>query len=180
MDGNWFWWGGINCTRQDYVELFRFTVSYLKEDKGLNNLVIVFSPDKGFDTQDSYLNKYPGDDVVDILGMDDYQDLKTKTTIDKAIHKLQIVIQVANEKGKLAAFTETGLENVTDSLWFTSVLGSVLQDSIVSKELSYFMLWRSDPDVHFYFSYPGHQSEKDAKSFLERENIWLMDDLIGR
>jgi len=178
MDGNWFWWGGINCTRQDYVELFRFTVSYLKEDKGLNNLVIVFSPDKGFDTPDSYLNKYPGDDVVDILGMDDYQDLKTKTTIDKAIHKaihkLQIVIQVANEKGKLAAFTETGLENVTDSLWFTSVLGSVLQDSIVSKELSYFMLWRSDPDVHFYFS------EKDAKSFLERENIWLMDDLIGR
>jgi len=68
MYGNWFWWGSTTCSDKEYRQLFRFTVEYLRKVKGLNNLLIAFSPDKNFVCKEDYLKRYPGDDVVDILG----------------------------------------------------------------------------------------------------------------
>lgn len=179
MIGSWFWWGQKQCSIEEYKTLYRYTVDYLTRIKGLNNLLFAFSPDQNFESKELYLERYPGDDVVDILGFDDYGDLKPKRDFNKAIDRLNIVIDIAKEKKKLAAFTETGLENVTDSLWYTNKLAKVIDFQKIAKELSYVMLWRSDEDVHFYFSYPGHPSEQDARKFCEKDNIWLLGDLNG-
>ncbi len=51
------------------------------------------------------------------------------------------IIDLARSKNKLVVlFTETELENVRDSTWFMQNLGSVLNDSIIRKELSYAMV----------------------------------------
>ncbi|WP_075589889.1 glycoside hydrolase family 26 protein [Labilibacter marinus] len=178
MDGGWFWWGTKACTPEELKLLFRFTVAYLRNEKGMSQMLVAYSPDRNFDTKNEYLTWYPGDDVVEILGMDNYWDFKQENGEQDVIKKLHVVIETANEKGKLSALTETGLSNVTDSLWFTQKLGVVLSDSLVKKELSYAMVWRNDPKVHFFFPYPGHPAAPDAKVMLEANHILLLNDYI--
>ncbi len=175
MDGDWFWWGDKHCTKMEFKELFRLTVTYLRNNFNLPQMVIAYSPDCNFLYEEDYLQWYPGDEFVDILGMDNYYDLRTDAE-DMAVAKLKVVINLANKKNKLSALTETGLENVTDSLWYTHKLGYVLNDSIVRANISYVMVWRNDPDVHYFFPYPGHKAEKDAASLLNSESIWLLSD----
>jgi len=38
------------------------------------------------------------------------------------------------------------------------------------------LLWRNDPRVHFFFSYPGHASELDAQPFLAQPWMLLLND----
>lgn len=175
MDGSWFWWGTKTCTSEEVKELFQFSVQYLREEKALTSMLVAYSPDRNFKSKSEYLTWYPGDDCVDILGMDNYYDFKTGKE-EQVIEKLHIVIELAKEKNKLSALTETGLSNVTDSLWFTQKLGKVLNDSLISKELSYAMVWRSDPKVHFYFPAEDHEAAPDARIFLNQSNILLLKD----
>ena len=72
--GGWFWWGkGLN-TEADFIALWRHTVDHLRLRRGLHNLLYAYSPDRrGIDPDalaDGYLYGYPGDEYVDILGLD--------------------------------------------------------------------------------------------------------------
>lgn len=176
MDGKWFWWGNGRCTKEELKALFSFTVSYLRHEKGLSDMLVAYSPDRNFNSSEEYYQWYPGDEYVDIMGVDNYYDLKQENGELEAIKKLHIVIKEAKNKNKLAAFTETGLENVKDSTWYSQKLGKVLNDPIISKELSYVMVWRNDQDVHFFFPYPGHPAAEDAKLLLRSPNILLLND----
>ncbi|WP_430933969.1 glycoside hydrolase family 26 protein [Saccharicrinis sp. 156] len=176
MDGSWFWWGVKSCTSEEFKTLFRFTIEYLRNQKGLTQMTVAYSPDRNFDTKDEYLTWYPGDDVIDIMGMDNYWDFGQYKGEKEVIRKLHVVINAAKEKNKLAALTETGSENIPDSLWFTRKLGVVLQDSLINAELSYTMVWRNDSKTHFFFPYPGHPAADDAKEFCNVENILMLEN----
>lgn len=176
MDGSWFWWGDTSCTKEEFKILFQFTIQYLKEEKGLNQMLVAYSPDRNFESEIDYLQWYPGDEYIHILGVDNYWDLKQEGGEEQAIQKLHIVIDLANKKGKIAAFTETGIENVTDEKWYTEKLGKVLADPIIAMEISYVMVWRNDGNVHYFFPYPGQKGEADAKKLLSDPNILLLED----
>jgi hypothetical protein len=139
-------------------------------------MLVAYSPDRNFESSEEYLTWYPGDAYVDILGVDNYHDLKKAKGHQDAIRKLHIVIAESKTRSKLSAFTETGLENVKDTTWYPNVLGAVLNDSLVQNEISYVMVWRNDPKVHFFFPYPGHPAEVGAKKLLERKSIFLLSD----
>lgn len=176
MDGSWFWWGDASCTKEEFRILFQFTIEYLKVEKGLDQMLVAYSPDRNFESENDYLQWYPGDQYVDILGVDNYWDLKQEGGVEHAIKKLHIVIELANKKGKISAFTETGIENVADENWYTQKLGKVLADPIIAKEISYVMVWRNDGKVHYFFPYPGQKGEADAKELLSDKNILLLED----
>jgi len=178
MDGSWFWWGSNSCSAEEFQSLFRFTVEYLRNVKGVDQMIIAYSPDCNFNSGKEYLKWYPGDDYVDIIGMDNYHDLKSEAGVQKAIDKLHMIITIANQKGKVSALTETGVENVKDATWYSEKLGVVLNDSVVSANISYVMVWRNDPDVHFFFPYQGHAGAPYAKSLLDQKHIWLLHDLV--
>lgn len=72
MTGDWFWWGV--AAPEDYKQLWRFTVEYLRDEKDLHHLLYAYSPDH-FEDREAYLEYYPGDDYVDLLGYDDYHTL---------------------------------------------------------------------------------------------------------
>lgn len=176
MGGNWFWWGTGLTTPEEYKALFRFTIDYLKNEKGLTNMLICYSPNGGFQNEQDYLTWYPGDDVVDIFGLDDYEWPGTVNWVEQLQKSLKIVVKVAQEKHKLAALSETGSENLPDSLWFTQKLGKAIASDSISQNLSYVMVWRNDPKVHHFFSYEGSPSAVDAKEFLNHPDMWLLQD----
>lgn len=42
--GSGFWWGKGNATAQEFIALWQFTISYLRDEKGLHNLIWAYSP----------------------------------------------------------------------------------------------------------------------------------------
>src|SRR5690606_25469462 len=116
--GSWFWWGRRHATVDEFKQLWRFTVEYLRDEKDVHNALYAYSTDV-FDTSEDYLERYPGDDYIDLLGFDDYHSIKSKETQDVFVKRLRMLVEMAEERGKLAAVTETGVEGVPDPTWWT-------------------------------------------------------------
>lgn len=166
FDGDWFWWGKSHTTREEYIFLWKFTVSYLRDSLDVHNFLYAFSPDNRFDSEEEFLERYPGDEWVDMVGMDNYADLgRNRYDIAAAARKLKIVSDYAKKKSKLAAFTETGLESIPDSTWWTNTLLKTMKTD--KMRLAYILVWRNDirSPTHYYAPYPGHSSIPDFLKF---------------
>lgn len=176
MDGDWFWWGSASCTPAEFKELFRFTVEYLREEKQLDFLS-AYSPDNRFNSEDEYLTWYPGDDVVELIGVDNYGDFRIGSVdIEAAEKKIEIVVKYAQKTGKIAALTETGLLNMTDEKWFSQKLQKAFLESEIASEIAYVLLWHNYDSTRFFSSYPGHNSVPDFRDFVSNDSIWLLED----
>nr|WP_297169035.1 glycosyl hydrolase [uncultured Dysgonomonas sp.] len=177
FDGDWFWWGKGHCSKDEFIALWQFTVTYLRDNMEVHNLLYAFSPDCKFFTEEEFMEYYPGDKYVDIIGMDNYWDFRPDGANDPqlAAQKLKIVSDIATKKNKIAALTETGLEGVSNPLWYTQVLLSVLQ----STKVAYVMVWRnaSDLPTHYYTPTVGHSAAQDFIRFSEDKNILFQSDL---
>jgi mannan endo-1,4-beta-mannosidase len=178
FDGDWFWWGKGHTSYADFVSLWQFTVSYLRDSLNVHNFIYAYSPDCRFDSDKSYLSCYPGNNYVDLLGVDDYWDFNPKGNNNPELvaNKLNIVSTLAKEKHKLAALTETGLESIPDSLWWTSTLLPTLKKS--KAQLCYVLVWRNANDIptHFYAPFPGQASVPDFIRFYKDSSTFFLSD----
>ena len=178
FDGDWFWWGRSHCTREEFISLWRFTVSYLRDSLQVHNFLYAFSPDNRFDTETQFLERYPGDEWVDMVGMDNYADLgRDRYDIERAAKKLKIVSDYAVKAGKLAAFTETGLESIPNPEWWTGTLLKAMR--LYETRLAYVLVWRNDvrSPTHYYAPVPGHISVPDFMKFYEDPYTLFEKDL---
>jgi len=181
FDGGWFWWGAPHCSRDEFVTLWRFTVSYLRDSIGVHNFLYAFSPDNLFSTEEQFLERYPGNEWVDLVGMDNYGDMGRdgRYDLDAAIRKLKIISDYAIKSGKLAAFTETGLESIVNPTWWTETLLKVLQAK--DMRICYVLVWRNDmrSPTHYYAPFPGHPSEADFRKFYDSPYTLFESDLAN-
>jgi len=174
--GNWFWWGRMHCTIDEYTALYRFTVEYLRTRHQLHNMLFAFSPDVGFTNAAEYLERYPGDDLVDIIGLDDYHSLKVDKP-ENLVHNLETIAAIAKEKNKIAAFTETGCFNVADEHYFTGKLLPCLNYSALTRSVSWVLFWRNGNSGHHFLPYSGHKSAEDFKAFSTHPLMLLQNDI---
>ena len=187
--GNGFWWGKGSSTAGEYKALWKFTVEYLRDVKGLDNLIWAYSPDAIHfiwspreQYRDIYLEFWPGDEYVDIIGLDAY-DADGRRFSEEVPYICSMISDIAAEKGKIAAVTECGLENNNpehssyyNREWWTDVLYPAIKD----KDLSFVMLWRNGglpPQSHYFNAYKGCYSEDNFLKFASREDILLEKDL---
>ena len=179
FDGDWFWWGKGHTSRADFIALWRFTVSYLRDSVGVHNFLYAFSPDNRFKSENEYLERYPGDEWVDMVGVDNYGDMGRdgRYNVEAATHKLKIVSDYAKKAGKLAAFTETGLESLPNPHWWNEVLLKVMKTP--GMQLSYVLVWRNDRSspTHYYAPFPGHSSVPDFMKFYNDPYTLFEKDL---
>ncbi len=168
FDGSWFWWGADFCTAEEFKTAFKFTVDYLKNTKGVHNVLYSYGPDNNYDTQAKYLARYPGDAYVDVLGIDNYWDLRSGTGqagADLANLKLKVVSDLAKSKIKIAAMTETGYQitpsNSPVTGWFSNYVYSTLTNNNV--EVAFVMFWVNGGNSYFV---PGPTCS-NAADFIE-------------
>jgi len=127
--GTFFWWGRERCTDEEYAELWRYTVNYLR-DKGLHNILYAYNTDKVYSLED-FMRGYPGDEYIDMLSIDWYgSGEEFNALIDKA---LDFGSQAAEEKGKLFALSECS--NVSQDM----------VDILKKYKVSHFLTWRHAP-----------------------------------
>ncbi len=176
--GKWFWWGDGNCTADEYKALWRMTVDRLRE-RGVDNFIYAYSPDN-FKSKEHYMDFYPGDDYVDILGHDLYHRLQVPDSTNLFIEKLnthfQIISELAQEHNKLIAFTETGLEMVSMPDWWTNVLWQ----GIKNHKVAYVLVWRNGRPNHFYAPFPNQASAADFQKFYENERVYFSKKAKGK
>lgn len=168
--GGWFWWGKPHCSVEDYKALWRMMYDHFNQ-RGVDNVLWAYSPDR-CPTEEDYMERYPGDDIIDILGADIYHfdgERGTGVYRDTALQVLRIAKNLAQEKGKLHAFTETGLESIPIEDWYTTILLPIIRESGVS----YVTVWRNawNNPKHFYTPYSGHKAENDFKKFHNQPDI---------
>ncbi|AXE17602.1 beta-mannosidase [Runella rosea] len=179
FDGGWFWWGKPHCSREDFVDVWQFTVSYLRDSLGVHNFIYAFSPDNKFNTEEEFLERYPSDKWVDMVGMDNYGDFGRdgKYNLEAGVKKLKIVSDYAKKANKLAAFTETGLESIPNPTWWTETLLKALKTEKIN--LSYVLVWRNDihSPTHYYAPYQGHSSVPDFLNFYNDPYTLFEKDL---
>ena len=178
FDGGWFWWGKPHCSRDEFISLWRFTVSYLRDSLEVHNFIYAFSPDNRFKTQEEYLERYPGDAWVDMLGVDNYGHMgRDKYDVAAAASKLKIVSDYALKAGKLAAFTETGLESIPNPTWWTGTLLKTMRT--YDLRLAYVLVWRNDSrsPTHYYAPYPNQVSVPDFVKFYNDPYTLFENDL---
>ena len=101
LDGGWFWWGsstaGGNFTPAQQTQLFQYITNYLRVTKGLDNLLTTFAVNGGPGTY-----QYPGDNYVDIVGIDAYTDTLAGTyrgTYDNLISQAPTKLFALSEFG---------------------------------------------------------------------------------
>ena len=185
--GWWFWWGKKHCSEENYISLWRFTVNYFRE-KGVDNLLYAYSPWSSswsrINNRNKYLYGYPGAEYVDILGIDNYYDLRHHgTVIRKFVKSLEITVSIANEKNKPAALTETGSftlfgkATMPEKNWFTKKLIKGIMRNELTRQISYIMVWRNANSGHFHAPYPGHPAIPDFIDFYNHPYTLFMSDM---
>ena len=185
-NGDWFWWGKGNCTEDEYIKLWRFTVEYLRDKKQLHHLIYAWSPDRSrselSNFRSTYLYAYPGDEYVDILGLDNYMDVGAKwnkRSLEEQQNdyatSLKAVSALATEKNKVAAMTETGMEGIGNLAWFTKAILEPIKKNDI--RIAYLLVWRNANKVHHYAPYKGHSSEKDFLVFFNDSHTLFETDV---
>jgi len=181
LTGNWFWWGQNECTSTEFKLLFRSTVDYLRNEKGLHNLLIVYNTAGNFKTKEEFLERYPGNDVVDLISFDSYQygdPQKNNSFVHELNTKLAILEEVAKEKNKIPALAETGYEAVPYANWWTETLWKGIGDH----KISYVLVWRNhglqpNGHMHYYAPYKGQTSANDFISFYKLDKTLFEKDV---
>ena len=168
MNGGWFYWGKDNCTPEEYIQLYRITVDYMRS-KGVKNVLYSWSPDTKFT-----LDYYPGDAYVDVLGLDIYEigavDYKPLAMVLDEIGKMT---DFAADHQKVAAITETGLRmegevyrypNEIHDYWTKCVLEPIVNHAKASRvvwiESWYSADWSKKRKSQFYLPYVGLEKDQ--------------------
>lgn len=176
MTGSWFWWGKGNCSAEQYKELFRFTIDYLRNTHNLHQLIIAYSPDK-FTSPEQYMEFYPGDNYVDVMALDDYQGFHSKESSVKTVKRLEIIDSLSTSHHKLMAVSETGLETIPNEKWFTEVVLSTLNANASTRKAAWILFWRNGRPDHYYAPYPGHASVPDFIEFMNHDLMLSLSEL---
>ena len=161
--GSWFWWGKNLCSVEEYTSLWKFTVDYLQNEKNVHHVLYSYSTDR-FNTLEDYMERYPGDNIVDILAFDLYDRGPDYPTTLK--NCAEVVTSQAKIKGKVAAVSETGGPIATNTEWWTKTLLNTLRPF----DLAYVLVWRNpwQPAGHGAFS--AYKGSPDSEDFVKFYN----------
>jgi mannan endo-1,4-beta-mannosidase len=162
---SWSWWGATCTTQEEFINLWRFTVSYLRDTKGVHQFIYAISPQMdGLQTINDILFRWPGDDYVDFIGMDCYHGLYTDAFKENLLN-LSILSQL---KKKPCGVTETGIEGIKNAdgsdctdYWTKQILAP-----LTGQRVSMVVMWRNkyDPTLlanHYYSVFTGQASVTD-------------------
>lgn len=175
----WSWWSSKCTTQEEFIRFWQFTITYLRDVKGVRNFIYAISPQMDANYGDGVkarlLHRWPGDDYVDFIGMDCYH----WNNKDAFSSNLTAMSALSLEKMKPCGVTETGPEGFSWNNYWTDHILSCAK----GKRVSMIVMWRNkyvgnnESDRHFYSVYPGHPSENDFRTFYNDKTTFFSKDL---
>ncbi|MDO8523490.1 MAG: glycosyl hydrolase, partial [bacterium] len=155
VQGGWFWWSD---SPSRFIPLWRYTYNYMTVTKNLHNIVWVYapaylSPSRQSDPAWAVLSHYPGDQYVDVVGLDAY----TSTITPAGIGGYNDLIST----GKPFIFAEFGPNNPGfDYLAFLNAIKTYFPKTISV------LTWEGGPNW-------GLGTGKNAKAYMD--DPWVLN-----
>lgn len=161
MNGDWFWWGindyNNNQTNEaDYVLLWKDMHETFTNEYGLENLLWTYAATEFFGWNGEVLSYYPGNDYVDIVGIDYYGSIPEFPEFEKL-----------EATGKITALTEAGPASQVYGNWDELTLLNNLKG-----KASYFLQWHSWPGAEVAII-----NNKNASAMMNDKHAITRDEL---
>ena len=147
----WFWWGRGGA--EPCKQLYRLMRDTFEKEYGLDNLIWVWTLDATQGAENEWADWYPGDDYVDIVGVDIYED----NTSAKS-RQYQACVNLTKGR-KLVTISECG--NIPDpSKCFAA-----------GNKWSWFLVWASGTKDYKMNTDAYWKQVMDDKNTIARENM---------
>ena len=175
---SWSWWGSSCASASEFIALWQLTVTYLRDTKGVHNLLYAVSPQMDgvySDAKERIRFRWPGDGYVDFIGMDCYHGANN----DAFTENLKALEAVSLAKRKPCGVTEDGLESFTQKDYWTRFVVNPTE----GRRIALVTMWRNkyvggnESDKHYYSVYPGHPSEEDFRKMYALDRTLFSKDL---
>jgi ABC-type proline/glycine betaine transport system ATPase subunit/multidrug resistance efflux pump len=147
-----FWWGRSRCTAREYQRLYRATVHYLRSHRRVRNVLFCWTPGAGEEPFDNSLDRYPGDDVVDLVGLDWFGSERAEST-RRLLSRTAEAARFAQDRQKAFALTEVGFSRANgesglaacdDPDWLRTGLFAPLLDHPSARRIAFLCFWRNE------------------------------------
>ncbi|MBR0309420.1 MAG: beta-mannosidase [Paludibacteraceae bacterium] len=172
-NGGWFWWGAAHCTAEEYKTLYQLT--YENINSSLKpSIVWSYSPNlDGSMTEERFLERYPGDEYVDLIGLDAYQWGTEDDFVRHTRANLSMLCRFGDMHHKPVALTECGYRSVPDPSWWDRVLLPILCDY----PLAYALVWRNAEGGEHFGPVPGTESAEHFRAFYDAPRTLFLKDI---
>lgn len=148
--GSWFWWGADQSTPEQYKELYCFSVTYLRDVKKVRNLLYAYSPNSMENpTEEEFLERYPGDEYVDVLGFDTYGKAEDNDAWFKNVTaNAALMVRMAQARNKIPVISEIGIRapdveaGLVDNQWWQKLIGHLKADK-EARQIAFLLTWRN-------------------------------------
>ncbi len=149
MNADWFWWcsnqgGGRALSAESMTDMWKYLYNIVTVERGAKEVLWVYSTSFNGSGKHNVLYAYPGDEYVDLTGIDWYTSGKQEYNYENSYSELMTL-------GKPTALTETGpgdalaKKTVEGTTYFTYSAVDLLNDikQMLSEGLnvSYFATW---------------------------------------
>ena len=126
-------------------------------------MLYTYSTDR-FGSREEYLERYPGDNIIDILAFDIYdRGSDFSATLKKCA---ETVSALSEEKSKIGAVSETGGPLAQNTEWWTKTMFP----SIKILNLSYILVWRNPWKSAGHGAFGPYRNSPDAEDFVKFYN----------
>ena len=168
----WSWWGSSATTEEEFVAFWRFIVTYLRDTRGVHNLIYVISPqmDENYasGTTQRLQYRWPGDEYVDYVGMDCYHYTNTTAFNNNLFYLSQLCRKIRKPGG----VTECGIEKGrTPGYWTEQILAPLSEPGVFCGMIC---MWRNESTTHAHGPYPGDPSADDfVKMYKQGKSLFF-------
>lgn len=167
-----YWWNTAQCANEDFKKLWIMTVDYLRKKKNIHHLLYAYSV-YSQENMDALADGYPGNEYVDLVGISSHLlqkiDFDGRIFVQTLNRNLALLTQFAEKNNKIPAVTNTGLEGIKISNFFSEYLYPILSQY----RLSYVLFWRNawDQEKYYFIPVPGHPASEDFIRFASQPDI---------
>ena len=173
-NGFWFWWGDRHCTPEEFRALWNLTQDQIINQKSkITNILWSYSPNlQGGFTDSLFIPRYPGDERVDMIGLDAYQWGTEEDYVAQAGADLDYLCAYGKVHNKLVALTECGYKNMPDPTWWHRVLLPLIKNHT----LSYALVWRN-AETEFFGPVPATPNGTEFLPLYSDPSMLFLNDI---
>jgi hypothetical protein len=158
-EDSWMWWGKKYVSAKDYKRFFILTEQTIKKYAPQAQILWGYCPDRFWDTEEQFMERYPGDEFVDVIGFDDYAMGLSEDNFKATVNRAQIVSRIATQKKFAAALFETSNNKQKVPNYYTDHLNRMLKAKNV--HLGIVQIW----------SLKNFNDSLDLRTFVNQKNI---------
>ena len=189
-NGAWFWWGSKQCTPDEYRALYFLTQDQIinhhtasadrkksqitNHKSQITNILWSYSPNlMGNMTEEIFFQWYPGDDRIDLIGLDAYQWGTEEDFVRQTNADLDMLCAFGAAHHKLVALTECGFKNIPDPTWWDRVLLPIVK----AHPILYAHVWRNYVEEYFG-PVPGTRDAEQFRIFYHDPATLFLQDIV--